>query len=159
MPRLAGARSTALKLSDAVLGGLAVLLGAAVFVNTLSFPAMADGAPGPALFPQILSTLLVLFGLVNIYQSTRPHDVEEIHYSPANTLKAFGVLVAIAFYVVAVHALGFLITVTLIMFCLMTMLKVRVRVGAPTALLLAIACIGLFEKILRVPLPPGVLGG
>ncbi|MGE5619769.1 MAG: tripartite tricarboxylate transporter TctB family protein [Sphingomonadaceae bacterium] len=148
-----------MKRSDAVLGGAAVLLGAAVYLNTLAFPTMPDGAPGPALFPQILSALLILFGGIIVAQSIRPHVQEERHYEPKAILKAGGVLVAIALYVMVVQKVGFLITAAAILFGLMMMLGVRVRVGLPASVAIALFCVLLFEKVLRVPLPPGVLGG
>ncbi len=148
-----------MKRSDAVLGGAAVLLGAAVYLNTLSFPRMPDGTPGPSLFPQVLSALLMLFGGILIVQSFRPHVAEERHYEPVAVLKAGGVLVAIAAYVALVHTLGFAITATAILLGLMMMLGVRLRVGLPASVAMALFCILLFEKVLRVPLPPGILGG
>ncbi len=148
-----------MKLSDTILGGAAAVLGAAAFLDTLSFPKMADGSPGPALFPQILGVLLVIFGLIVIVQSTRPHAAEENHYEPVAILKAGGVLVGIALYVAFVHKLGFLITATVIMLGMMLMMKVRLRVGLPAAVAIALFSMVLFEKVLRVPLPPGILGG
>ena len=148
-----------MKLSDSILGGVAVLLGAAAFLDTLSFPKMADGAPGPALFPQILGALLVVFGLIVVVQSVRPRAGEDVHYEPVAILKAGGVLVGIALYVAFVQKLGFLITASLIMLGMMVMLKVRLRVGLPAAVAIALFSMVLFEKVLRVPLPPGILGG
>ncbi|MHB0868323.1 MAG: tripartite tricarboxylate transporter TctB family protein [Chloroflexota bacterium] len=148
-----------MKRSDAILGGAAALLGAAVYMQTLTFPSMPDGTPGPALFPRVLSALLVLFGVVIVAQSTRHHVGENNHYETANVLKAGGVLVGIAAYVFLVHKLGFLITATLLMLALMAMLGVRLRVGLPAAVALAVLSLMLFERVLRVPLPPGILGG
>lgn len=148
-----------LKRSDAVLGGAAILLGVAVFANTLGFPKMPDGAPGPALFPQILAALMVVFGLIILLQSTRPHVEEDRHYDTVAILKAGGVLVAIAAYVLLVQRLGFLITATVILLGLMLMLGARLRVGLPAAVALSVFSLVLFEKVLRVPLPPGILGG
>ncbi len=148
-----------MKLSDTVLGGGAAILGAAAFLDTLSFPKMADGSPGPALFPQILGVLLVIFGIIVIVQSARPHGGEENHYESVAILKAGGVLVGIALYVAFAHTLGFLITATLILLGLMLMLKARLRVALPAAVAVALFSMALFEKVLRVPLPPGILGG
>jgi len=148
-----------MKVSDAILGTGAIVLGIATFLDTLGFPKMPGGAPGPALFPQILSVLLIGLGLVVVVQSLRPHTAENNHYEPVAILKAGAVLVFIAIYVAVVQRLGFLITATLIMLGMMLMLSVRLRVALPAALGIALFSMLLFERILRVPLPPGILGG
>lgn len=148
-----------MKLSDTILGTGAAALGTATFLETLGFPKMPGGAPGPALFPQILSVLLVGLGITVVVQSLRPHPGENNHYEPAAIFRAGAVLVFIALYVAFVQKLGFLITATLIMLGMMLMLRVRPWVALPSALGIALFSMVLFERILRVPLPPGILGG
>lgn len=148
-----------MKHSDALLGGAVALLGAAVYLNTLSFPTMPGDWPGPGLFPQILSGLLILFGGIVAVQSLRSHHSVIEAYQPAAALKAGLVLVAVAIYIAVVIKLGFLITASLMTAGLMLLLGVRVRVAIPAGVGVAVLCILLFEKVLRVPLPPGILGG
>jgi hypothetical protein len=57
-----------------------------------------------------------------------------------------------------VQRLGFLITATLVTGSLMLILGVRLRVALPSTILLVIGSVMLFERILRVPLPVGILG-
>lgn len=147
------------KRSDVVLGGVAVLLGVAVYLGSLNFPHMADGWPGPGLFPRILGVLLALFGAVVVVEAFRPHESRELSYQPANIVKAGLVLVSVAIYVAVVQRLGFLPTATLLLVGLMLMLNVRLRVALPASVAVALLCVLLFEKVLRVPLPPGILGG
>ncbi len=148
-----------MKRSDVVLGGAVALLGAAVFLVSLDFPRMSDGWPGPGLFPQILGALLVVFGGVVVVQAFRPHDSQEVSYQPVNIIKAGLVLVSVAVYVAVAQRLGFLPTAALITAAMMLLLGVRVRVALPAAVGVAFLCVLLFEKVLRVPLPPGILGG
>ena len=143
--------------SNALVGGAAALLGAAVYWNTLSFPKLPDGTPGPSLFPQILSVLLVVSGLILILESRRSRTDEAVSYQGIAILKAGGVLVGVAAYIVLVERLGFLLTSGLLLAGLMLMLNVRVRIAIPVAVVVAVGCVILFEKILRVPLPPGLL--
>lgn len=49
---------------DLVGGLLSAALGAAVLTHVRGFPQLPGGQPGPALFPGIVGTLLVLFGVV-----------------------------------------------------------------------------------------------
>lgn len=147
-----------MKLSDALLGGAAMLLGVAAFAQVQSYPKMPDGTPGPSLFPQILGVLLVIFGGVIVFQSFRPHTDENEHYERSAVIRAGLVLVAVAMYVGLVQRLGFLITATLVTGSLMLILGVRLRVALPSTILLVIGSVMLFERILRVPLPVGILG-
>ncbi len=147
-----------MKLSDALLGGTAAILGAATFAYVQSFPKMPDGTPGPSLFPQILGILLVIFGGAVVVQSMRPHGGENEHFERAAVIKAGLVLVAIAVFIGLVERLGFLITGTLVTGSLMLVLGVRLRVALPTTIFLVIGSVILFERILRVPLPVGLLG-
>lgn len=144
--------------SDVLVGGASALTGAAVFLYTLTFPAMPDGAPGPGLFPRILAGLLVMFGVVLMIQARGVGSNVGARYSSAAIAKAGGVLVAIAIYIAVVQRLGFLPTAFLLLVSLMLMLGVKVRVALPTAALVTGLCVLLFEKLLRVPLPLGVLG-
>lgn len=148
-----------MKRSETVLGGAVALLGAAVFLDSLSFPLMPDGWPGPGLFPQILSVLLILFGGTVAVQSLRSQRMEAEAYEPKAVLRAGLVLVAVAIYVAVVQRLGFLITASLITAGMMLLLGVRVRTAIPAGIGVAVLCVLLFEKVLRVPLPPGILGG
>lgn len=148
-----------MKRSDVVLGGVAAMLGAAVFLNSLSFPPMSGGWPGPGFFPEILGVLLVVFGGVVLAQGFRPHDGRAETYQPAAILKAGLVLVSIAFYAAVVQKLGFLLTATLVVTGLMLLLGVRVLLALPAGVAVAVFCLALFEKVLRVPLPPGMWGG
>ncbi len=147
-----------MKRSDVLIGGVAVALSAAVYIDTLSFPKMADGTPGPALFPQILSALFALFGIILIVQARHPHVGDAVEYRTAAVVKAGLMLAAIAFYVALVQRLGFLITATILTAVLMILLDVRVKIAVPAAVVTAVAFILLFEKVLRVPLPLGILG-
>jgi len=148
-----------MKRSETLLGGAVALLGAAVFLESLRFPLMPDGWPGPGLFPQILSVLLCLFGGTMAIQSIRSKQVEAEAYEPKAIVRAGLVLVAVAIYIAVVQRLGFLITASLITAGMMILLGVRVRIAIPAGIGVAVLCVLLFEKVLRVPLPPGILGG
>jgi putative tricarboxylic transport membrane protein len=151
-----------MKKNDIVFGSVFVALGIFIFTQTLFYPSLEKGHPGPGLFPNLLAILFIIFGGVLIFKAKRPSAAEEGEEgSPPVSKKitnAFFVLGIIIVYVVAVDIVGFLVTSAVLLFILMK------KLGAP-ALRSAIAslCITLFInimflKILRVPLPPGILG-
>lgn len=57
--------------NDLIAGVLVVAFGVAVLLYVRGFPELPDGQPGPALFPGILASLMVLFGLTLVVQTTR----------------------------------------------------------------------------------------
>lgn len=150
-----------MKKNDIVFGAIFVALGIFIFTQTLFYPSLEKGHPGPGLFPNLLAILFIIFGGVLILQARKPSSAgEEEPVPPAHrkVSNAFFVLGVIVVYVAVVDIVGFLVMSAILLFILMK------KLGAP-AIRSAIAsiCITLFInvmflKILRVPLPPGILG-
>jgi hypothetical protein len=70
--------------------------------------------------------------------------------------KAFLVVIALVFYVVAAPSLGFFISGTLILLALFTALGTRPLGAVAVAVLSTWIIQEVFVGLLRVPLPPGV---
>ena len=150
-----------MKKNDIVFGSLFVALGAFIFTQTFFYPSLEKGHPGPGLFPNLLAILFIIFGGVLILKARKPLSTnEEEVTSPTrkrigNALFVLGIIVV---YVAAVDGLGFLLTSVVLLFGLMK------KLGSPTVRsAVASVCMTLFInivflKILRVPLPPGILG-
>ena len=64
---------------------------------------------------------------------------------------------ALLFYIFAADKLGFLICGSLILLTLFSTLRVRLRLALPLALVVTIGIHLVFYKLLRVPLPWGML--
>ena len=151
-----------MKISDALVGAGFVGAGALVVAGTLHYPTLEGGHPGPALFPRILGVLMVAGGALLAIRGARARDVSEavpwrrLHRS-AGFVNALFVLVGATAYILLVDRLGFLITGTLLVGVLMWRLAVRPL----TALVVSVAFVlfvhVLFARILRVPLPRGLL--
>lgn len=139
--------------------GLAVIgLAGFVYSSTLSFPSLPDGTPGPALFPQILSALMLIFGGLQLVQGLRKAKGSARRYEPRALVQAALVLASVGFYIVLLPRLGFLATSFLLLLGLMLLLGVRPVLAAAAALAVASGSALLLGWILRVPLPPGPLG-
>lgn len=151
-----------MKLSDTVVGAGFATAGALVFAATLTYPTLDDGHPGPALFPRIIATLMIVFGGLLGVRGARARDTTQrvawggLHRS-TGFVNAVFVLVGTAGYILLVGPLGFLVAGGLLAFVLMW----RLRVAPLRALLVAAGFTALvyqlFARILRVPLPPGLL--
>lgn len=158
-----------MKFDDAVWGALLAVLGAAVLVHVQGFPRIPGQNVGPALFPGLVAAALVGAGALLIVrgwsarrQAATPgpwwQAPEWLRSRPQ--LLAFAVLVGVnVFYLLAVERLGFLIVAFVYLLALMWALRVRLGRAALVALVMTLAIHYAFYKLLRVPLPWGVLQG
>ena len=151
-----------MRVNDAVLGLLAILLGIVVFVHVQSFPTQGDGHPGPSLFPSVLSVLFMIAGAVLIAQGLRCRaDQPWCQKLPELDARGIGnillTLLAIVFYILVSERLGFLLTSFCVMFGLMVMLKARPLLALPVAAAMTLFIYLVFNKGLLVPLPRGLI--
>jgi putative tricarboxylic transport membrane protein len=149
---------------DLAAGGAAVLLGAAALAyTTLTFPTLPGGHPGPGLFPQLVSALLVVFGATLMWQARRPAPaggeevVEERPRAPGALVNTLFVAGAIVFYMAAVERIGFPLTVTLLNVALVRRLGASWAVAATAGAALGVGVYLMFARLLLVPLTPGPL--
>jgi putative tricarboxylic transport membrane protein len=155
------------KINDAVWGALFALLGAAILWHVQGFPRIPGQNVGPALFPGVIAVAMLVCGailLVSGLKARRTGGVASRWAVAPDWLRsrrhvvAFLVLVAVnVFYLLAVERLGFLLTAFVYLAALMWVLRVRPAIAVPVAFLMALAIHYAFYKLLRVPLPWGVL--
>ncbi|MBI5277082.1 MAG: tripartite tricarboxylate transporter TctB family protein [Burkholderiales bacterium] len=152
-----------MKLNDAVFGLLLFALGAAVLFAIRGFPNIPGQPVGPALFPGLIAAGLCACGVLLAVSGWRRRSeqawvaFDDWVRSPRHVVAALVLLGGIVFYIVAADKLGFLPTATLVL----TAMLVSLRVPLGRALLIAVIAVLLihlvFYKLLRVPLPWGVL--
>lgn len=151
-----------MKISDTVVGAGFVAAGALIIAGTLNYPTLEAGHPGPALFPRILGGMMAIFGGLVSVQGLRARDTTEdvdwlcLHRNPA-FINAMFVLVGVLAYILLVEHLGFLVMGALLFFVIMWRLKVRPLKALIVAVLFNSIVHFLFAKIMRVPLPMGIL--
>lgn len=155
-------------LSDRVTGLFLAVLGALAFWYGSRLPAVPGQDVGPAAFPMVIGGGLVLFGMLIVagigrsFEEADP-EPEQAHAGLARRLGAYRVLAALVppallvFYALASETLGFLITAALVV------LAASLALGATLRLALAMAVCAppfvhlVFYRLLRVPLPDGLL--
>lgn len=161
-----------------------ILLGGVIFFLIRDFPRLDDGHPGPALFPGVLAGLFIVFGISLLVQSLwanlarnriwkrvegdlelNPPQVNEVgplvpskSFSFEGIINVLCVLASISFYIYFVETLGFLITGFLLLVLLMIKLGVPSWKSGVISLLSTLVIYMLFAKLLKVPLPWGLLG-
>ena len=152
-----------MKLNDAVVGLLLLALGVAVLMAVQTFPKIPGQQVGPALFPGLIASGLCIGGLILLWRGWRARatvpwlTLEDWVRSPRHQ-SAFAVLIgSVLFYILASQRLGFLPTSSLILIALFSVLRVPLTRSVPIALIVTLLIHFAFYKLLRVPLPWGVL--
>ena len=156
-----------MKLNDATWGALAIVLGAAILFHVRAFPTIPGQQYGPALFPGVVAFGLMVCGAGLVLKGLRVRRGGEGHFHffaldpwtrSKRQVAAFVVLVGVnVAYIAVVERLGFLVTSTLYLASVFAVFRVRTRWIAPLAIAAALVIHYAFYKLLRVPLPWGVL--
>jgi len=158
-----------MKLNDAVWGALLLLFSAVILVHVQSFPAIPGQKVGPALFPGTLAVALAVCGALLILKGfaarddngRRPDWIAFAAWTRSRQYAfAFALTVCVnVFYIVAVDKLGFILTGAIYLGALFWVFGVRTRWIAPLAIVVTLVIHYSFYKLLRVPLPWGLLQG
>jgi putative tricarboxylic transport membrane protein len=152
-----------MKINDAVFGLLLLALGAAILVVVQGFPKIPGQQVGPGLFPGLIAAGLCLGGALLMLRGWRDRAASAwIHLdqwvrSPRHVLACALVVASPVFYVLASEKLGFLLTSILTLTALMVALKVPPGRSVLIAVIATLVIHTAFYKLLRVPLPWGVL--
>ncbi len=150
-----------MKLNNALWGGLCCLLGTAVLIHIQAFPAMPGQRYGPAVFPGVIASGFIVCGLLLLlrgFQNRGPIvELAQWARERCTLARAASLLAAILFYVLASEWLGFLLCGSMVLIFLFHNFGVPWTRAIVTALLATLAIHFLFYKVMRVPLPWGVL--
>lgn len=152
-----------MKFSDAVFGLLLLALGVAVIAVVSSYPTIAAQRVGPALFPILIATGLAIGGLILTVRGWRARSAvpwmrfEPWVRLPRHVAGALGVIAAVVFYIVAVDWLGFFVTSLIILTVLFRLFGVALGRSIVIAAMATFVIHFAFYKLLRVPLPWGLL--
>ena len=152
-----------MKLSDAIFGLLLLALGAVVIAVVSSYPTIPAQRVGPALFPALIALGLVIGGLLLIARGWRDRAMvpwirfEPWVRSPRHVAGSLGVIGSVVFYIAVVDRLGFLLTSLAILTVLFRLFGVALGRSILIAAIATFVIHFAFYKLLRVPLPWGVL--
>ena len=157
-----------MRLPDSVTGSFLVVLGAAAAYGGWLLPPVPGQPVGPNVFPLVIGSGLALCGLAIAFGIGHSFEEEEqlIAVEGGQTREPTGRLYGLRallppalllFYVAVADRLGFIITAALIVYATSTALGARWRLALPLAVLAPIGIHLIFSKLLRVPLPIGLL--
>jgi putative tricarboxylic transport membrane protein len=158
-----------MKLNDAVWGALLLLFSAVLLVHVQSFPRIPGQQVGPALFPGFLAVALAVCGILLVGKGLaarrgdgdRPDWIAFAAWTRSrHHAFAFALMLAVnVFYIFAVNALGFIVTGVVYLGALFWVFGVRTRWVVPLAVVVTLVIHYAFYKLLKVPLPWGLLQG
>jgi putative tricarboxylic transport membrane protein len=159
-----------MRLSDRTTGLFLVALGAASAYGGSLLPPVPGQQVGPNVFPMVVGIGLVLCGAMIAFGIGHSFEVEPASEAaegstldtPDDGVHRHGLRVLLPpalllFYALASEPLGFIPTAAIIAFVAAWALGASVRLAAGVAIFAPVAVHLVFAKLLRVPLPPGLL--
>ena len=152
-----------MKLHDTLFGVFFLALGALVLFAVKGYPNIPGQPVGPALFPGLIAIGLCISGVILVFKGlqnrtpTAWFEWEEWVHSPRHVLALTVLLASIVFYIAVAESLGFLFTSFLMLVAFFKALRVHWRRTLMVAVIATLVVHFAFYKLLRVPLPWGVL--
>ena len=141
-------------MSDRLTGLILLALAIAYGITASGYQAMIGDPLGPAVFPIVLAIPLGLFG---VYLIIRPDPEPAWPKGPA-LLKQILAITAFVAYAYLLEPLGFVVSTFLAVVVLGWLLGARLYQAGAAGVGIAIVLFVLFDTMLGLPLPPGVLG-
>lgn len=157
-----------MRLPDRVTGLFLVGLGAAAAYGGWKLPPVPGQPVGPNVFPLVIGIGLLLCGLAIAFGIGHSFEEEEeiVPFeggaAPAPQGKLYGLRALLPpalllFYVVVADRVGFILTAAIIVYVTATALGARWKLALPLTIGAPIVIHLIFSKLLRVPLPIGLL--
>lgn len=150
-----------MKINDAIIGVALIVLGVGILWHIQGYPAMPGQKYGPAWFPGIAAAGLAICGVGLVYHGVRsraPWIALDDWMRRGRPVAGFlSVIAGLAFYVVASNPLGFHLTGFVLMLAWLRILGARWPISIVMAIAAPIVIHLAFYKVLRIPLPWGLL--
>ena len=158
-----------MRLPDRATGFFLVGLGTLAAYGGWLLPPVPGQPVGPNVFPLVIGIGLAICGLMIAFGIGHTFEEEEElvpleagQQAPAPRGRFYGLRalfppLLLLFYVVAADRLGFILTAGMIVLVTSTALGARPKLSVPLAILAPIGIHLIFAKVLRVPLPIGLI--
>jgi putative tricarboxylic transport membrane protein len=152
-----------MKINDVLSGVVIGSLAAAVYLHARSFPPMVGQNVGPNMFPQLIAAGLMICAIFLVLRGVKSLRTEALVEMPewlgANraALGFMMIPIVLVFYLAVSERLGFIVTAALLLMALFYVFGVRTRTALIVAIVGSLAIHAMFYKLLKVPLPWGIL--
>jgi putative tricarboxylic transport membrane protein len=143
--------------TDHVAGAAFVLFGLLIFALSGDLPMGRLSMPASGFMPTLLATLLVVFGMSLMLRAGESQELAALEWSDVKHAVPVVLITAIA---IALYTqLGFILTMMLMLLALLVLVERRNPVRAAVyAVVVVLLAYGLFDRLLKAPLPTGPLG-
>jgi Tripartite tricarboxylate transporter TctB family len=143
--------------SDHVAGAAFVVFGIVVFAFSGDLPFGRLSAPGAGMLPKLLIVLMIAFGIALMARATTSPPFAAIDWSDRGHALLVVIITAVA--IALYQRLGFLVTMSLLVFALLAVVERRnPLLAAAYSVGLTVFAYWLFGKALKAPLEQGILG-
>jgi putative tricarboxylic transport membrane protein len=152
-----------MKFNDALSGAALIALGGVLLWHIQGFPPMPGQKYGPAWFPGLIAGGLVICGALLIVGRLRAATSDPLFALPEWTRRAqpvtsvAAVIAGLLLYIFAVDTLGFHIIAGALLLAWSRLLGASWRLALPVSLAATVVIHLAFYKLLKVPLPWGLL--
>jgi Tripartite tricarboxylate transporter TctB family len=142
--------------SDHIAGGAFVVFGIIVYALSGDLPFGTLSSPGAGMMPKLLLVLMIAFGLALIFGAAKSLPMADIDWSDGK--HALMVVIIAGAAIAAYQTLGFLITMTLLVFVLLIAVERKPLLHAAAySITLTVLAYWLFGTALKSPLEHGIL--
>jgi hypothetical protein len=143
--------------SDHIAGAAFVLFGIVVFALSGDLPFGRLSAPGAGMMPKLLIVLMIAFGVALMLGAAASQPFAAIEWSDGSHALMVVIITAVA--VSLYQTLGFIVTMTLLVFTLLVAVeRQNVFRAAAYGVCLTVIAWWVFGKALKAPLEQGILG-
>lgn len=153
-----------MRANDAVSGLLLIALAAFMIALTANFPPFPGQRYGPALFPRLLGTGIILCGAILVVRGLIERRAGERWVTfapwtrePWRVVSFFLTLALVLAYIVASETIGFLPVAFVFLVTLLIWFRVTPITALPLAFVSVLIVNYFFAHLMRVPLPRGFL--
>jgi hypothetical protein len=142
--------------ADHIAGGIAIAAAVAVLAVSGDLPLGTLAFPGAGMLPKLVCALMILFGVLLIARAGASPPFAEVSWS--DLPHAARVLAVTAAAVALYTTLGFIITMSLLLFVLIALEGRNLVAAAAFSLGISLSTYVLFTVGLKTPLEQGLLG-
>lgn len=148
-----------MRVNDALIGAVLLALSLAVLWHVRTFPPVPGQPYGSALFPTLAAAGLGVTAVMLIVHGLRSRTPlrQASAAEGAGRVAAAVTIAALVFYLLVSEWLGFVISAVLMLVAMLWAYGVRRKLILPLALVATLVIHTLFFKLLKVPLPWGLL--
>jgi Tripartite tricarboxylate transporter TctB family len=142
--------------ADHIAGGAAIAAALAVLAASGDLPFGTLAFPGAGMMPKLICALMIVFGAVLLARGKASAPLSEVSWG--DLPHAIRVLAITAAAVALYATLGFVITMSLMLFALIALEGRNLFAAAAYSVGVSLLTYGLFTLVLKQPLEQGILG-